>query len=942
MQSRTIQILSALLFALLLIWGGYTLLVYLGIPYHGAALIPEAAMDGVAAACDSNAYVCRGIATLQPFVVHTIRRSSPFLGYLILCALAYALFVGWTWIARGDWKKIRVRWTPWKLLLLFVVLTWLLSSVISFGSSGGRAQQFYIEPTAASYNVSESALETLQRDYRRLLDRGCLTLLGETETGARGYNLRAWCIQEAFVTRVLTQALFIFLFLGELLVFGRMTVQWVFRRIARFLGVSRTPFPSLLLETVFCAAAGAVMGIILLWTIAVTGYYTTAAGWIAAIVIPAVGWRHTVYWVKTFLFHETEREYDVWNAGLFLGWLLLSLLAINFLEVVRPFPIGWDDLGSYLNRPRLLVSYGHFIAPMSTFDWSYLTSLGFLLFGYNATFGSTAAMMVNWSQGLLAVAAIFAIARTLLGHRAGALSALLYYILPLVGHFSFADMKIDNAVFFFTAMGVFCVLLALAPPHDEPETEHPEHDRRMKEAWSIGLLFLSGAFLGIAFSTKSTAAMGILAAGSMILGMTIHGLAYAGGLLFAFAAFAQQGVFSVRAIIERVTGTLPGNGAVMIFVAICILAGLGFLAAGFFVRRPSVRSLAGILGAFAAGVLITVGPWMEHNNIEAGNLMPSFALSAPNKFAPQVDVKKLPPELAVDPASPSCTPTGSIEELGRYWGFEQGWRHYVTLPWRTVMNIDATGYYVTTFPILLLFPLLLLLPFFWMKKGRWLRWLFLGTCMMIVEWMFLANGIPWYGIGILLGIVIGLEAFIAKAPDLPNRIVASILVGFSILMAFGMRMWQFEQQRNIFEYSMGKVSAEALRDITIPHYEPIREAIVERHETMPDRPYVYRVGTFIPYFIPKNLEIIGVSDSQLDLFNCIHQERNPELTVRRLKALGFNSVVFDTNTATIERDEQGSLHKKVGAFVDFVNDPKANLQVVVSDTNAGIAFILIP
>jgi hypothetical protein len=64
--------------------------------------------------------------------------------------------------------------------------------------------------------------------------------------------------------------------------------------------------------------------------------------------------------------------------------------------------------------------------------------------------------------------------------------------------------------------------------------------------------------------------------------------------------------------------------------------------------------------------------------------------------------------------------------------------------------------------------------------------------------------------------------------------------------------------------------------------------------------------------------------------------------VKRLKALGFNSIVFDTNTATIERDEQGSLHKKVNSFVEFVNNPASGLQILVSDEQAGIAFILIP
>ena len=141
---------------------------------------------------------------------------------------------------------------------------------------------------------------------------------------------------------------------------------------------------------------------------------------------------------------------------------------------------------------------------------------------------------------------------------------------------------------------------------------------------------------------------------------------------------------------------------------------------------------------------------------------------------------------------------------------------------------------------------------------------------------------------------------------------------------------------------MGKVSSDALREITIPYYDGISATVMDRHTSIPDRPYLYRVGTFIAYFIPKNLEVIAINDHQLDAFNCLYQERNPELTIKRLKKLGFNSIVFDTNTATIEKDEQGSLHKKVNAFVEFVNDPKSQVQTVVSDSDAGIAYILIP
>ena len=65
------------------------------------------------------------------------------------------------------------------------------------------------------------------------------------------------------------------------------------------------------------------------------------------------------------------------------------------------------------------------------------------------------------------------------------------------------------------------------------------------------------------------------------------------------------------------------------------------------------------------------------------------------------------------------------------------------------------------------------------------------------------------------------------------------------------------------------------------------------------------------------------------------------MTLKRLQALGFNAIVFDTNTQTIEKDPNGSLHQKVNAFADFANTQGIGLTLEVYDPNAGIAFILL-
>lgn len=963
---RTNQYLSLALFFGLLLWGGYTLLYYLGVPVHGVVLWTEAAHTHITEVCADTDALCRGFFGLIPFVLHALGRAAPFVWYVIVSVLAYGLFV---FLRRGDGGgELRLRFSckPWQALALFVLLLWLMFTVLSYGSDKGQPTRYYHAPSEQAYNVSEQGLRALTQDYTKLQEWGCLLPIGQTESGVAVYSLRGFCMQASFVTRILSQLVFILLLFFEFLVLGRFLLS--------LLRIRREDMGT---EALLSVGLGATGGIIILWVLAVAHLFVPIVGWGLLIAIPLAGYQHARYWLSVFTSYEWDIDVKPYDVCVPLSWLLLSYLALNFLSVVRPFPIGWDDLGSYLNRPRLLVSYGHFIHSMAPFDWAYLTSLGFLLFGYDTAFGATASMLINWSAGLLALLAVVLAARGTLGKRAGLLAALLYYSLPLVGHFSFADMKIDNAVFFFGVMATYVVFEAVLPSAEETEgteeTEETEEiDPRQPSSVSsvssasspksptLSLLLLGGIFAGMAFATKPTAVMVIMALLAVLAGVLLHWSAFVGAVAGAFFVFSFQGIFSIDEILGRIAGvgtapTTAASTAATIFIVLCLAIAAGCVGYALYARRRPLDVTLKAIAMFVAGLAIAVGPWLLHNNILRGNIIPTLELGAPNTLSPTIaprpnqavedygqPIKRLPPELAVNTDSPFCTSTGSREELDRYWGYSNGLGHYLTLPWRSVMNIDSVGYYVTMVPALLLFPFVLLLPFFWTRRGRWLRWMVASTLFLLVEWMFLANGIPWYGIGIFLGLVIGLEALVARAPDRPTRIVAGVMLALSLFIAFSMRFWQFETQRNILEYGQGKISAEALEEITIPLYDDIRDVVTQRHTRMPQQPYLYRVGTFIPYFIPRNLEVIGINDHQLDVFNCLFAERDAALTLKRLQTLGFNSIVFDTNTHTIESDPNGSLHQKVEAFLDFANVKDLGMEIVVNDPGLGVALILLP
>lgn len=939
MRQRTIHILSIALFLGLLLWGVFTTLVYLGVPVHGAVYLPDDVLASLQGVCDPGGFLCRGVYTLVPMIIRTIARAAPFLSYAVISLVVAGVIIGRSAFKSGT-IRFRCTLSPLWIILFFVAAVWLLFTTLSYGSVGDAPLRRVVEPLPEVYlNVKGEGLQELQKNFARLEDQGCLRQLGAFTNGAKVYSMTTPCMQSFFVARVFTQIVWALFILIELLILGHMALKALRLRIA--------PLPELAIS----AGLGAGLWVVLLWFLAVFHIFVSGAIWALLILVPALGYRSAQHWWTQLTKRRWQVDLSPWSPLLIVGWLLLSYLALNFLTVIRPFPIGWDDLGSYLNRPNLLVSYGHFIFSMAPFQWEYLTAVGFALFGFGSPLGATASMVINWLEGVLAVFAIFAFGRSYFGPRGGLLSALLYYSLPLVGHFSYADMKIDNAVFTMGALATFCLFLGILPPQIAEEEEVVQHPFREQLLW----IALAGVFAGFAFSMKVTAIMVVIALLIILGGVVLHWSAALGAAALAVFILSGNGSINLLSIGQRVFGEgteVATRGILLFFVCTGLaLTGVGFALGRSRWKQTIISGCVFLLAFFAV-----LFPWIEHNNIQRGFIIPrGFALGSPNKITLSLDiygtadlsasggpVRKMPEELKLDSKNPSCGETGHEEELGRYWGSRIGWGHYLTLPWRSVLNLDSAGYYVTTMPVLLLFPLLLLLPYFWTRRGKWLRWMTIGTLFILLEWIFMANGIPWYGIGVFLGLVLGIEAFVARAPDGISRSLVGVFIAIALFSNFAHRFWQFEQQRNLLEYPIGRASAEVMRERTIPHYDDIAEIALELHRTQPDRPYLYRIGTFIPYFIPRNLEVIGLADHQLDVFNCLYQERDSALMTKRLKALGFSSIIFDTNTATIERDVNGSLHKKVQALIDYLNDPASGLQVIINDQDGGVAYLLIP
>jgi hypothetical protein len=64
-----------------------------------------------------------------------------------------------------------------------------------------------------------------------------------------------------------------------------------------------------------------------------------------------------------------------------ISWFLLTVLflviGMNIIDLMRPVPIGWDDLGVYMNFPRQMALTGGVLPGYPGQGYMLITALGF-------------------------------------------------------------------------------------------------------------------------------------------------------------------------------------------------------------------------------------------------------------------------------------------------------------------------------------------------------------------------------------------------------------------------------------------------------------------------------------------------------------------------------------------------------------------------------------
>ena len=397
--------------------------------------------------------------------------------------------------------------------------------------------------------------------------------------------------------------------------------------------------------------------------------------------------------------------------------VLAFTFASNLVNIVRPMPIGWDDLGVYMNLPKLMAQAGAVFQGSGLVAWQSYTAIGF-------AFGSpTQAFFLSCLGGVLgtwalwlAVSHALRARKTLVDVPLLAVTAL--YVMPMVVFQQAKDMKVDMGLLAITVGAVYPLAVLLVSEVRSGRwarvpglSGHAGDVSVPASGWGWRPYALVGLALGAAFAIKATTLMTFLGAFALLAASAAGWPAFLGWCL------SVSGVFTLVGAWKLLNVPVPAGIDVLPY-GLALLA-LGVVGIGWsLVRRSSswFRGAAAAAAALAAAAAVSLSPWISKNLYETvsagqplsvGTILSGYgsdrvrpALGA--VYAPQELERKAQEEKDALAAKSGQT---ANEDLGRYIGYELGLNNYAKLPWNMTMQVNQAGEFTDiTYLYLLLLP----------------------------------------------------------------------------------------------------------------------------------------------------------------------------------------------------------------------------------------------
>lgn len=438
------------------------------------------------------------------------------------------------------------------------------------------------------------------------------------------------------------------------------------------------------------------------------GWYTLITFYTLITLTIAISYKeiwNTIKSIPNLSFNIWEDRYA--TLRLVINCILLTTLFVvistNFANVVRPYPIGWDDLGVYMNYPKL-IALSESTLNLGIIMWQTFAGIGFL--HHNATF----AFFLNQFGSIFAILGIWAGIRYFSQkHNPIAslplLSATIFMSLPMIVFQQAKDMKLDSGLFGISILAVVALFVAFE-----------QKEGKIRNLWYV----VAGGLIGIAFGIKITTLMLIIAGVAVLFYRQL-------GIFWLFSYLSMFiGLFTSLRLWDLMNVNYPKDSPHLLTFWVSLML-LGAAGSWLLWRAKKIpfgtinKTLLIPIALVALGFISTFWPWLIKNGIEASRVgsvsMSGLIWWDAKSFAPdftKILSQERLDEIAEASRQNSISKDGKTlnEDLGRYFGYETGLNNFLKLPVNLTLQTNQKGEFTDiSYIFLALLPGLLLLRF---------------------------------------------------------------------------------------------------------------------------------------------------------------------------------------------------------------------------------------
>ncbi|PID86386.1 hypothetical protein CSB08_00165 [Candidatus Gracilibacteria bacterium] len=465
----------------------------------------------------------------------------------------------------------------------------------------------------------------------------------------------------------------------------------------------------------------------LLASFGVLGFYNLYAVFFILILFLVIGFKEFINFFYFFFNYKVEFKNHDFSSNKLLEIFSLKLisseflfivstfiLSINLINIVRPFPIGWDDLGVYMNYPKMLASSGSLDILGGMFSWQTFTGIGFM---FNSP---VQAFFLNVLGGFMSFIVLILVVKDLLLNNEGEkvkedtiinvplLVSTIFISMPMVIFQQAKDMKLDPGLFFVSLIAIYMFYYLYKSYFRDKEEKEKLDNKRLFYLFVIGFIF------GLAFSIKFTSLMLISGIIGVLFFVRLGVAGFLGYLSIYFSIFTGANLWRYMNI------SIPDDLVFRkTFLIIGFLIGIMLLVYSKVKYKKRFKILFIKLGVILLGLSVFLIPWIGKNLAQSDTISISKILSGQtngfkedySKIYNEEELSKL--NSSIISSSVSSSGVTSNEDFGRYFGYEKGINNYIKLPWNLTMQKNQGGEFTDiTFLFLALLPtILLFLPY---------------------------------------------------------------------------------------------------------------------------------------------------------------------------------------------------------------------------------------